>query len=290
MNEEKPIWKGKGPIMYNVSINDGVDLGANEAEWKYHLYISGAGKYENAYLGNIESDVGFFADTQDGVMRDLAKYLTQIQPSNSLSKTDREAMNLPPQNLDLDNVVIFDYTKNKDFHGVNFPAFFANADGVADSPLPQGEHPFIVSIDGPEAEGYTIQVNEMDPVVIEELEYWSAYSSDIDDFHYDVPAQDVIKTIKSSLSGRSIEYPNKITPNINNTKILNNTDNPNFTLNSIFGTPLQITRRPPSLQLPKKVPTAKVEMPRVEPVLAKKENVDLEIAKKEAEKLKRLRA
>ena len=93
----------------------------------------------------------------------------------------------------------------------------------------------------------------MDPLVMEELE--NLFNYDSDGYYYDVPAKDVLETIRDELSTMSIKYNNtEISPDINNTKLVNHTDNPEFTLSRLYSitTPLQLTRKSPTLKLPKK--------------------------------------
>jgi len=250
------LWKGKGPIVYDVDIYGSDEQHPNpsileESGWKYMLYISGAGPYADAYLGNDTEDFSFFADTKEGVIRDLAAYID----NQITDKNDRKALGMPPDPLNLQNVAIYDRTNTNDFAGIDVPAIFTNAEILSLTSPPPEERPFIAIIRDNEdtPSHYDIFITTMDPVVIEELE--NSYYDYDSDRYYDVPAQDVLKTIRDELSTRSTEYNNdKILPNINTTKLVNYTDNPEFTLSRLYSitTPLQITRKPPTLKLPKK--------------------------------------
>jgi len=263
------LWKGKGPIVYDVDIYGPDEQQPNpsileESGWKYTLYISGAGPYADAYLGNDTEDFGFFADTKEGVIRDLAAYID----NQITDKTARKGMGMPSELLNLKNVAIYDRTNNNDFAGIDVPAIFTNAKILSDISPPPGERPFIAiirdNVDTPSH--YDISITTMDPVVIEELEN-TYYDYDSNNY-YDVPAQDVLETIRDDLSTMDLKYNGteispdntklvnysiEILPNINNTKLVNYTDNPEFTLSRLYSitTPLQITRKPPTLKLPK---------------------------------------
>ena len=241
---KKLLWKGKGPIMYEIAIYKQEKIDNFSEDWKYIMYIGGSGPYADAYLGEDTEDLGFFADTKEGVIRDLAIYI-----SNQITdKNDRKALGMPPDPLNLQNIMIHDYTDTNDFADINVPAIFTNAEILAHTPLPPGERPFIATIHDDEADPnhYDILITTMDPVDIEELE--NSYYDYDSDRYYDVPAQDVLKTIKDDLSMISIkDNGDELSPNINNTKLVNYTDNPEFTLSRLYSitTPLQITHKSP---------------------------------------------
>jgi len=254
---KKLLWKGKGPIVYDVDIYKSEEPHANpsileELGWKYIVYISGAGPYTDAYLGNDTEDFSFFADTKEGVIRYLAIYI-----SNQITdKNDRKGMGMPPEPLNLQNAMIHDHTDTNDFADIDVPAIFTNAEVLSLTIPPPRERPFIATIhDNEDYPGnYDILITTMDPVIIEELEN-SYYDYDSDKY-YDVPAQDVLKTIKDGLSTMRTKYNgNEILPNINNTKLVNYTSNPEFTLSRLYSitTPLQLTRKSPTLKIPKQI-------------------------------------
>jgi len=247
---KKLLWKGKGPIMYEIAIYKQEKIDNFSEDWKYAIYISGSGPYADAYLGEDTEDFGFFADTKEGIIRDLAIYIN----NQITDKHDRKVLGMPPDPLNLQNVIIYDYTDTKDFSDIDVPTIFNNSDLTTDLP-PPGERPFIAAIyDSNNYPGYyDILITAMDPVNIEDFEN-ALYDYDSTKY-FDVPAQDVLKTIRDELSIMDIKYNgNEILPNINNTKLVNYTDNPEFTLSRLYSitTPLQITRKSPVLKLPKK--------------------------------------
>lgn len=298
---EKPIWKGKGPIMYQINIYSHNQSQKPQSDfidenWKYSIYIGGAGKYEDAQFGNNMEDICFFADTKDGIIRDLAMWLADQPLSDKEGMKFRGTMDWPPQILNLNNVEVKDYTDNKDFNDMDIPAIIANANKLGHAPLPAGERPFIVTIrdneDYKNPSGYDIGVSVMDPMVYEEFENWGQYDIDFEDFNK-VPEKDVNKTIINSLSERKKKWA--FEPTINNTKIINFTDNPQFTLNRIFGAikPLKIMQARPALKLTKKAPILNIKQPSAIIPIApriKKEPVPLKTEMENDEEKERLRA
>ena len=247
---EKLLWKGKGPVMYEVRIYNSDDFGGKPSRdtiensgWKYSLYLSGAGDYADAYLGNDTEEIGCFADTKAGVIRDMA-ILIYAQDKDPKFRAE---MGWPPEPIDLNNVEIYDITNNHEFHDLDIPFIFSNAKRLSDTAPPSGERPFLAEIqENEESPGaYDLFIDTQDPVIIEQFENRYAYSHDLDDYHENVPAKDVIKAIKSSLSWRSFEENGRtFTPNINNTKLINFSDNTEFSLEKIFTKPPQLTRMP----------------------------------------------
>jgi len=246
---KKLIWRGKGPIMYEIDIYKQKLLDP-EGDWKYVLSISGSGPYANAYLGEDTEDIDFLADTKEGIIRDLAIYIN----NQITDKNDRKILGMPPDPLNLQNVIIHDHTDTNEFADIDIPTIFKNSEILSNEPPPPGEYPFIVKIYNSDDPGYyDILINPMDPLVMEELE--NLYNYGGDGYYYDVPAQDVLKTIRDELSTMSLKYNNtEISPNINNTKLINHTDNPEFTLSRLYSitTPLQLTHKSPTLKFPKK--------------------------------------
>lgn len=274
----KPIWKGKDEIMYRVSISDGPDepgkhpdpdyLGAG---WKYQLYMGGAGEYEEVNLGDDNYDLLLLADTKEGVIRDLAMYIAGQPPKEGLDNEmvvtgpdhpeehipyheSRESVGLPPLPMSPDNVEIFDDTKNNDFRNLNVPAIFSHAEALSHSPPPSGERPFIVTIRKNDKESntyteeypadyYEVRVSELDPLNFQYFE--DNYPIIIDYGGGIVPANEVNKIVRNELSKLKLEVEGRtFLPNTNNTKLINFTDNPEFSLEKVFAEPLQLTRMP----------------------------------------------
>jgi len=246
---KKLIWRGKGPIMYEIDIYKQKLLDSEE-DWKYILSISGSGPYADAYLGEDTEDIDFLADTKEGIIRDLAIYIN----NQITDKRDRKVLGMPPDPLNLQNVMIHDHTDTNEFADIDIPTIFKNSEILSNEPPPPGERPFLVKIYDSDNPGYyEILINPMDPLVMEEIENLYNYGSD--GYYYDIPAKDVLETIRDELSTMSIKYNNtEILPDINNTKLVNHTDNPEFTLSRLYSitTPLQLTRKSPTLKLPKK--------------------------------------
>jgi len=252
---KKLIWRGKGPIMYEIDIYKRKLLDLEE-DWKYTLSISGSGPFADAYLGEDTEDIIFLADTKEGVIRDLAIYIN----NQITDKHDRKVLAMPPDPLNLQNVIIYDYTDTKEFSDIDVPTIFKNSEILSNDLPPPGERPFIAAIyDSDDYPGYyDILITTMDPV---NMENWENSHYDYDSTRYcDVPAQDVLKTIRDELPTMSIKYKYtntyniEIFPNIENTKLINYTDNPEFTLSRLYSitTPLPVIHKSPTLKLPKK--------------------------------------
>ena len=137
---KKLIWRGKGPIMYEIDIYKQKPLDLEE-DWEYLLSISGSGPYADAYLGEDTEDIDFLADTKEGVIRDLAIYIND----QIIDKNERKVLGMPPDPLNLQNVIIYDHTDTKEFSDIDVPALFNNSDLAMGSP-PPGERPFIAAI------------------------------------------------------------------------------------------------------------------------------------------------
>lgn len=284
----RPIWRGKGPITYSVGFGS-PDVSKHpegiEECWKYDVCIGGSGEYEDVYLADDFQDFVIFAETKEGAIRDLAKYI-EWQGKGSPDKEEkkwRKECGLPPQYLNLDNVEIYDYTDNNDFHDIDVPAIFANAEALQLSPIPLGERPFIATVRDQEHQGYyDIGVSAMDPVVYHEFENTGQYATDSEEF-YNIPTHDVNKTIMGQLSKMDMgedDNHKKIVPTISNTKLINFSKNPEFTLQRLFAmvSPLQVTRVRPALQLIRKAPNVRIRQPGMRiPVapMMQKENVPL---------------
>lgn len=272
---DKIIWKGKGPIMYEIDLY-GMDMNI-EPGWKYQIWISGAGQYRDGYLGCDTEEFGIYADTKEGIIRDMALYITHQAPLDKDMQELRKEKGAPPQLLALSNVIIHDHTATGEFHDIDIPAIFANIDTLSNTLPPFGECLFIASINDGDSQGmYDIGISTVDPFVVEEFENGN-FDTDME-YLNGIPSYDVNKTIKDALSEREWEEDDqKIKPNISNTKILNNTDNPEFTLNRIFATatPLKLMHARPSLQLTRKAPTVQIQSSIEIPVppIAKKETI-----------------
>jgi len=292
---KKLIWRGKGPIMYEIDIYKQKLLDLDE-DWKYTMVISGSGPYADAYLGEETGDIVFLADTKEGVIHDLAIYIND----QITDKNDRRILGMPPDPLNLQNVIIYDHTDTKEFSDIDVPNIFKNSEILSDDVPPPGERPFIAAIyDSDDYPGYyNILITTMYPVTLENFEN-SRYDYDSAKY-FDVPAQDVLKTIREELSTINLKYNYtqtysiEVFPNISNTKLVNYTDNPEFTLSRLYSitTPLQLTHKSPTLKLPKKElniiesPTIQNSIPIPAPV---NEQLKKKQAKEENEK-ERLRA
>lgn len=291
---EKLIWKGKGPIMYAVYISGSKDssrenrpgLGDLSEGWNYMMGIRGSGKYSDANLSATgDSFLDFFADTKEGIIRDLAWYV-----ASGNSDVYYEGSDLPPKKLNLDNVEIFDETEDDAFHDMDAPYIFANAKSLSKTPMPSGEHPFVACIDEENPKEYRIAVSALTPFIYDEFDN-SAYASYSSGVHYDqVAAKDVNRKIKEGLSHFSIDDDGRVLlPDINNTKILNLTDNAEFALDKIF--PLRASLHLPmtKLRVSKVHPHVRATLPLRKKVL-KAPAEAYETLEKDEEEKKRLRA
>ena len=126
--------------MYEIDIYKQKVLDLEE-DWKYTVVISGSGPYADAYLGEETEDIDFLADTKEGVIRDLAIYIN----NQIVDKNDRKVLGMPPDPLNLQNVIIYDHTDTKEFSDIDVPAIFNDSDLTTDLP-PPGERPFIAAI------------------------------------------------------------------------------------------------------------------------------------------------
>ena len=262
------LWMGKGPIYYEVSIYDTDPREAHkdiiEDNWRYQLAISGAGKYEDAYLGIDSEDVIFFADTKEEILRDLNLYVnsTQRYGTKAEDKKRRESMGVPPDPMNMDNITVFDETKDKKFSiaEIKNAVDGGSRETYERPPRPDSEKTFIAYILEDEPKKYVVGVTAPDCVVEEEFMNTNYDQNALED--YGVPEYKVNKRAKELLDkvGKEIgEAP----PTLSNTKLVNLTDNPTFTLNNIFGVtnPLQLMQKKPILSVHKAAPQASVIMP-----------------------------
>lgn len=234
-NQSNTVWRGKGQIVYNFSIKIperpyGAAIWHSNTlgdAWKYCLSVTGAGgQYENQV-----PEISFLAETKPGIVRDMAAYIDLGR-----SMRDRQFLNLPQ--ISPDNVGIVDNT-NGTFHGIDINAIFANAKLISDAQPPPGEPVYIVEITKNDKEPQDKQYNvniiyangfidytglaDSEPLLHEGIDKFSRISA------MQIPA--VIARYMITTAQR-----NDIRPNQTNIKIINFTDNPEFTMQQIFAT------------------------------------------------------
>ncbi|MEM4097258.1 MAG: hypothetical protein QXS81_01045 [Candidatus Micrarchaeaceae archaeon] len=281
---ERPLWIGKGPIMYEVIIDkNAVPKKPKfiEEAFKYYLIINGAGNYADAYLGSNSEEIFFLADTKEGIAYALGLYVfDQLTDAE-----ERKSLGLPPEPLNPNNVVIFDkaglFSPKEIFDILKSKTY-------NDIISPVGERPFLVTIEDEEGEAgkYRVFVGTTPVYTWDSFWDWEEGGYYFDD----LDAKNVNRVIRKELSDIKIadeETGHEITPNIENTKIVNLTDNPEFTPSRIFATtkPLKVMNAKPSLQLLTKVPmqnrtvAVKEPEPIIVPDLEKELGKELQVKK-----------
>ncbi len=279
MTPDKVVWTGKGPIHYQITIFENKNSASNQCYspmdcWRYIMEISGFGKYEEAILGSESEALSYLADTKEGILRDLEAFLAdQID-----DKETRKGLGLPPKPLNPDNVIIIDDTLDNEFKDINLIKLYQvakNIKGMDDiPPRPKGEKPFILTIEeeDPTEDTYCIYLDYLDTPIAEDIANPNCSTSL--SYAPDTKGNEVIKTARDILNDHDKNYtdigPSIEFSDIKNTKILNITNNPEFTLGRIFGVtqPLKLTNRikQPSLNLTRKTTiTAPVQQLPIKP-------------------------
>jgi len=246
--EGKVIWRGSGPITYSFTIQSVPhpdyefthyqDL--SEA-WKYRMLVRGAeGEYQNSV-----PQAAFLADTKAGIIRDIAEYIV-------LSNNDKQFLNLPK--LQPSNIEIIDQTGA--FGDLDINAIYANAALIANTPPPPGESQYIIKISEEIPENSTEE--QKDKRYNVKIIYSNGYldyaglqddqelKEGIDMFSK-IPAELVPVVIARYIL--TTAQKNDILPSPLNTKIVNFTDNPNFTIESISNTIMSMMPPPMPVQV-----------------------------------------
>lgn len=253
--EPQTAWKGKGPIVYTFNI----ELPKRDANkpawhsdtlgdaWKYRLSVTGApGENEN----NVP-EISFIAETKPGIIRDMAAYIDLGR-----NKKDKQFLNLPQ--ISPDNIEIIDRT-NGQFRGMDINATFANATRLSNMQPPPGEPTYIIEITKNDNEPQDKQYNVGIVYANGFIDYTGLMDSEessregVDKFSK-IPARLVPGIIARYLI--TAAQRNDIRPSPTNMKIINFTDNPDFTVPQILGA--LRTLIPPT---PKQVqtPTARIQ-------------------------------
>ncbi|MEM4098054.1 MAG: hypothetical protein QXS81_05150 [Candidatus Micrarchaeaceae archaeon] len=266
--------------MYEVIIDkDAVPKKPKSVEeaFKYYLVINGAGNYADAYLGNNSEEIFFLADTKEGIAYALGLYVfDQLTDAE-----ERKSFGLPPEPLNPNNVVIYD---NAGLFSPQEIFDILKPKSYNDIIAPVRERPFLVAIEDEvgEAGKYRVFVGNTPVYTYDSFWEWEEGG----DFFDDLDAKDVNKVIRNELSRMKIEGEagHEITPNIENTKIVNCTDNPEFTPSRIFATtkPLKVMNAKPSLPLMTKVPmqNRNVVEKEPEPIIIPDLEKELQVKKK----------
>ncbi len=256
MDEEskpKTLWKGTGPIVYEFSIDAPERISDSppwhsdtiREAWKYRLSITGApGDYETEV-----PEIFFAADTKQGILRDMAAYIDL-----ALGVKDKQFAKLP--RIDPKNIEIVDNTNT--IGDIDINMLFRNASQLANTDPPQGEHAYIIEISkDPEAQQgkeYTVKIIYADGFI----DYNGLQTSEnklkegIDQFS-NISAIEVPKVISKYILTTATS--NNIQPTQLNTKIINMTDNPEFTIPQIAAVLSSIIAQMPP-QYPIKMPIA----------------------------------
>lgn len=232
-DEPKVIWEGKGQIIYDFRIEP-TRKEKREAQekinnltdaWKYGLSISGAsGEYES-YVPSIF----FIADTKEGLIRDMATYIDL-----GIRKIDSHFLNVPP--MSPDNIRIIDDTG--EFSNFNLPEIFKDAFRIAKEPPPPGEATYIIEIkeneEQPKDKRYSLDIIYVNGVLnyaeIAESDKYLHMREGVDKFS-NISMPQVFEAITRYILTTAPE--NRIQPTQTNTKIVNYTNNPEFTLKNI---------------------------------------------------------
>jgi len=255
--EAKVVWRGSGPITFSFNIQSPhpayisthyQDL--SEA-WKYRMLVRGAeGEYKNSV-----PEAAFLADTKAGIIRDIAEYIV-------LSNSDKQFLNLPK--LQPSNIEIIDQTGA--FEDLDVDAIYANAALIADTPPPQGESQYIVKIteEIPEDSTEEKQKNKQYNVKIIYSNGFLDYAGLQDDqdlkegvdMFSKIPAELVPVVISRYIL--TTAQGHDILPSPLNTKIVNFTDNPNFTIELVSNTIMSMI--PPPMPVQMQAPMAMQQM------------------------------
>ena len=231
-NEPKVVWEGKGQLIYDFRIEPSAEKQDNTLPWKtetlrdawkYSMSVAGASGEHEGYVPGIL----FLADTRDGLIRDMATYI-----DIALKKADRGFLNLPPMNPD--NIKISDSTGV--FNSLDLNAVFRNAAAIAAQLPPPGEAVYIIEIREDESreadKRYTAKIIYANGALnYSELSENDAYLKEGVDKFSNISAQQVPQVIAHYILTKAVE--NEIQPTQLNTKIVNFTNNPEFTLNQI---------------------------------------------------------
>ncbi|MEM3858864.1 MAG: ATP-binding protein [Candidatus Micrarchaeaceae archaeon] len=267
--EPTTIWKGKGPIIYSFSIEkpQPSESSSETTEsaydrpgdaWNYRLSITGApGEYENRV-----PEIFFLADTPTGIIRDMGAYIDL-----SLSGKDKQFLSLPP--ISMDNTEIIDNTNT--FKNLDVKAIFSNAMLIADSQPPPGEPVYIIEITKGEKENnanrYNVSIIYADGFVdhtgLQESE--QSLTENVNKFS-NIPSMQIPIVIAKYIT--STAQQNEIPPSPTNIKLINLTDNPEFTSQQILATiDSVIAAQPLQVQMPMPTPPNQYAAPLYEPML-----------------------
>lgn len=255
--ETKVVWRGAGPITFSFNIQSPNPVPRStryqdfSEAWKYRMFVRGAeGEYKNSV-----PEVTFLADTKAGIIRDIAEYMV-------LSSSDKQFLNLPK--LQPSNIEIIDQTGA--FGDLDVDAIYANAALIADTQPPQGESQYIVKIteDIPEDSTEEKQKNKQYNVKIIYSNGFLDYAGLQDDqdlkegvdMFSKIPAELVPVVISRYML--TTAQGHDILPNPLNTKIINFTDNPNFTIESVSNTVMSMM--PPPMPVQMQAPMAMQQM------------------------------
>jgi len=244
--EAKVVWRGSGPITFSFNIQSLHSAESTQYQdlseaWKYRMLVRGAeGEYENSV-----PQATFLADTKAGIIRDIAEYIV-------LSNSDKQFLNLPK--LQPSNIEIIDQTGA--FGDLDINAIYTNAALIANAPPPQGESQYIIKITEDIPENSTEeQKNKQYTVKIIYSNGYLDYAGLQDDqelkegidMFSKIPAELVPVVIAKYML--TIAQNHDILPGPLNTKIINFTDNPNFTIEAISNTIMSMMPPPMPVQM-----------------------------------------
>ncbi len=258
---EKVIWEGKGQIIYDFKIEPSPEReeGNNSLwqartfrdAWKYGLSIAGAsGKYETDV-----PEVYFLADTREGLLRDMATYI-----DIALRKADNSFQSLPA--ISPDNIKITDSAGA--FANIDINTLLRNAAMLANQPPPMGEPAYliVVSEDGYSAEDkkYTAKIIYANGAInYTELAEANNYLKEGVEKFSNLSAQQVPYVVAKYIL--TTARKNEIQPTQANTKIINFTDNPQFTIPQIAAYVLNLMPQVMPPQMPQAQPQALQQPP-----------------------------
>lgn len=261
-DQQNTVWKGKGPIIYSFSIEipeRNPDTPSWHSDtlgdaWKYRLSITGAaGQYENRV-----PEIFFIADTKPGIVRDMAAYIDL-----SRSMRDKQFLNLPK--ISPDNLEITDSTKGE-FRDINVNSIFAASARIADAQPPLREPAYIIEItkndEAQKDKRYDVSIiyvngfidhtglTDSEQALHEGVDRFSKISAAL------VPA---VVARYMLTEGRR----NDIRPGPANMKVINFTNNPDFTVSQI-STAMRAIVPPQPMQV--RMPSVAMQGSRINPI------------------------